>query len=442
VVSVSCTMCPCPMLTGRNVAWGYMPADMISRQGTNVMAQKALTDTMVRSAQADAGTRLQIGDARCQGLELRVTERGAKSFAFQYRSKRDGKVVRLTLGTYPDLGLADARMKAEQYRHLIAQGGDPRDEKRDAVTSAKRQGKTFDEVAELYMEQYAKPNKASWQDDQSHLKRPRAKWRNLAISAITDDHVAELLDEIVVEAPVSANRTQSILHTLFRWAKEPGRKYVTINPLADMKRRAKETPKDRVLSDDEIRTLWHALDIEPVNPSIALMLKMILLTAARPGMVAGMLRDELHGLDGAAPEWHLPASRMKNGKPFILPLSPQAVAIIKQAQPEPAEPVIFPSPHHNRAPMARQSLSRAAVVLVDQLGMAKWTPQDLRRTAATLARRHGVPRDHVRALLAHTEGDVTAIYDRFDMLPEKRRAVTTLGSAIDAIATSCSGGKQ
>ena len=84
--------------------------------------------------------------------------------------------------------------------------------------------------------------------------------------------------------------------------------------------------------------------------------------------------------------------------------------------------------------MARQSLSRAAVVLVDQLGMAKWTPHDLRRTAATLARRHGVPRDHVRALLAHTEGDVTAIYDRFDMLPEKRRAVTTLGSAIDAIA--------
>jgi hypothetical protein len=53
--------------------------------------------------------------------------------------------------------------------------------------------------------------------------------------------------------------------------------------------------------------------------------------------------------------------------------------------------------------------------------------------ASTLARRHGVPRDHVRALLAHTEGDVTAIYDRFDMLPEKRRAVTTLGSAIDAL---------
>ena len=398
------------------------------------MAQKALTDTMVKSAQADAGTRLQISDARCQGLELRVTEHGAKSFSFKYRSKRDGKVVRLTLGPYPDLGLADARLKAEQYRHLIAQGGDPRDEKRVAVTSAKRQGKTFEEVADLYLEQYAKPKKASWQDDQSHLKRPRAKWRNLPVSAITDDHVAELLDEIAVEAPVSANRTQSILHTLFRWAKEPGRKYVTVNPVSDMPRRTKETPKDRVLSDQEIRKLWHTLDTQPfVTRSIPLVLKTILLTAARPGMVTGMLADELHDIDGEAPEWHLPLHRMKNRKPFICPLSPQAVAIIKEARPGPNEPVIFPSPHHHRASLARQTLSRAAVALVAHLGMEKFTPHDLRRTAATLARRHSVPRDHVRALLAHTENDVTAVYDQYDMLPEKRKAVTTLGSAIDAI---------
>jgi integrase len=64
---------------------------------------------------------------------------------------------------------------------------------------------------------------------------------------------------------------------------------------------------------------------------------------------------------------------------------------------------------------------------------AKWTPHDLRRTAATLARRHGVPREHVQALLAHTEGDVTAVYDQYDMLLEKRLAVTTLGNAVAAL---------
>ena len=56
---------------------------------------------------------------------------------------------------------------------------------------------------------------------------------------MTDDHVAKLLDEIAIEAPVSANRTQSLLHKLFKWAKEPGRKYVTANPVTDMPRRHK-----------------------------------------------------------------------------------------------------------------------------------------------------------------------------------------------------------
>ena len=395
------------------------------------MPTLALTDTLIRSAKAGK-ERLQITDARCQGLELRVTSTGAKSFAFQYRSKRDSKVVRLTLGSYPDLSLAKARSIVEGHRRSIAEGGDPRDEKQAAVTTAKARGKTFDDVAEMYMEQYAKPNKASWRDDQSLLRRPRAAWRRLPISTVTDDHVAKLLDEIAIEAPVSANRTQSLLHKLFKWAKEPGRKYVSANPLTDMPRRARETPKDRVLTDDEIRKLWRALDTEP-RRSIALCLQLILLTAARPGMVSGMIRDELHDLDGEIPEWHLPAHRMKNRKPFIVPLSPQAVAIIKQAQPDPHEPVIFHSRVHKRASIERQALSQAVIELTDKIGIPKFTPHDLRRTAATVARKHGVPRDHVKALLAHTEGDVTAIYDQYDMLPEKRAAVMKLGELVRAI---------
>jgi integrase len=394
-----------------------------------MMTTLALTDTLIKSAKVRGNKRLQITDARCQGLELRVTSTGAKSFAFQYRSKRDSKVVRLTLGSYPDLSLADARIKAEQHRHLIAQDGDPRDEKQAAVTTAKAQAKTFEDVAQLYMEQYAKPNKASWRDDQSLLRRPRAAWRKLPISAVTDDHVAKLLDEIAVEAPVSANRTQSLLHKLFKWAKEPGRKYVTVNPLTDMPRRAKETPKDRVLTDDEIRKLWRALDTEP-RRSIALCLQLILLTAARPGMVSGMIRDELQDLDGETPEWHLPARRMKKRKPFIVPLSPQAVAIIKQAQPDPSEPVIFHSRVHNRASIERQALSQAVIELTDKIGIAKFTPHDLRRTAATVARKHGVPRDHVKALLAHADDDTTAIYDQYDMLSEKRATVMKLATLI------------
>jgi integrase len=401
-----------------------------------------LTDTIIRAAKADRNKRLEITDAKCQGLELRVTGTGAKSFAFQYRSRRgDNKVVRLTLGSYPDLSLATARTMADQHRKAITDGRDPRDEKRveavKAAAKAEGEGRTFDAVADEYLDKYAKLKKSSWRNDESYLRRPRARWGKLPVSTITDDDAAALLDAIAAEAPVSANRTQSILHTLFRWAREPGRKYVTTNPVADMPRRTKEKPKERVLDVAEIRKLWRGLDDPklPAERSVALALKLILLTAARPGMVAGMTREELRGLDGKTPEWHLPGSRMKNGKQFIVPLSREAIAIIKEAMPDKDAAVVFRSRFHNRASIARHTLSQSLLDIIADLGMKKFTPHDLRRTAATVARSNGVPRDHVKALLAHIEGDVTAVYDTYDLLDEKRAAVSALGKAISRIVT-------
>src|SRR4029077_4326161 len=145
-------------------------------------------------------------------------------------------------------------------------------------------------------------------------------------------------------------------------------------------------PKERVLSDAEIKTLWRGLDNPklPAECSVALALKLILLTAARPGMVAGMTREELHGLDGKTPEWHLPGSRMKNGKPFIVPLSKEGVAIIKEAMPDKDQVVVFRSRFHHRASIARHTLSQSLLDTIDDIGMKKFTPHDLRRTAATV----------------------------------------------------------
>ena len=203
-----------------------------------------------------------------------------------------------------------------------------------------------------------------------------------------------------------------------------------------MPRRTKEKPKERFLDEAEIRKLWRGLDDPklPAERSVALALKLILVTAARPGMVAGMTRDELHGLDGKTPEWRLPGSRMKNGRPFIVPLSKEAVAITKAAMPDKDQAVVFRSRFHHRASIARHTLSQSLLDIIRYLGMKKFTPHDLRRTAATVVRSNSVPRDHVKALLAHIEGDVTAVYDQYDMLDEKRAAVNVLGRAITKIA--------
>ena len=88
------------------------------------MPTLALTDTLIRSAKAGK-ERLQITDARCQGLELRVTSTGAKSFAFQYRSKRDSKVVRLTLGSYPDLVVRQGAIDGRRSSPIDCRGRRP-----------------------------------------------------------------------------------------------------------------------------------------------------------------------------------------------------------------------------------------------------------------------------------------------------------------------------
>lgn len=194
------------------------------------------------------------------------------------------------------------------------------DLRRTAATIARRAGAprefaraeklTFDQLADKYIAEYAiggptgikaveawrktgkwpavaKPNKSSWKNDVGALPA----------NSITEDDAADLLDEIAKTAPVGANRTQSILHTLFQWAKQPGtkaRKLVTSNPIADLSQRGgKEKKRDRVLTDDEIKTLWWGLDREdlPADRQTALALKFIL-TNHGPPVPVGIRRGQ------------------------------------------------------------------------------------------------------------------------------------------------------
>ena len=185
--------------------------------------------------------RVEIWDAKTPGLCLRISANGSATWSLRYRPRNGGGKQRITLGPADTLGLADARDRVSRLRVDIADGGDPqrdRMNKRAAADGAL----TFETVALRYLDEYARLYKASWKNDEIYLKRTRAAWGKRAIGSITDDDAAALLDEIATAAPVSANRTQSVLHKLFVWAKEPGRKFVAINPLAGMRRRAREAP--------------------------------------------------------------------------------------------------------------------------------------------------------------------------------------------------------
>ncbi|MGY3036135.1 integrase [Bradyrhizobium sp. USDA 4354] len=421
------------------------------------MSGQTITKSLVDGLDKQA-SEYTVWDAKLPGFGVRVRPTGAMSYIIVYRAGtgRTAPVRRYTVAAVGKLAPEAARTQAKILLGNIANGADPAAEKR--ANRPKRDRLTFDELAQLYLDQYAKVRKSSWKNDEGYLKKPRAKWKRRIASEITDDDVAELLEEIGATAPVGANRTQSILHTVFSWAKEPGRKHVPINPVADMRRRYQETARERVLNDEEIRTFWWGLDDPelPAGRPIALALRFILATMVRPGQSAGLLTPELVGFTGEDPQYHIPKHRVKKRREVIVPLNASAVATVREAIIRDDQGPVFCSwaaaaktadstenesqveARRQLLPITRDALSAALngrpakgqrperKGIREHLGMAHFTPHDLRRTAATIARRGGAKREDVKALLDHLEGDVTATYDKYDMLPEKRRVATIL----------------
>jgi integrase len=396
----------------------------------------ALTDLFIRSLKAPTH-RVEVGDASCRGLSIRCTLAGVKTWTFAY--KLNGRMRRITLGEYPALGLSEARARADERRAQRSTGNDPR-----ALQDAERAAQalttlTFAELCDLYIEHVKASGKISWETDAGYLKRPKAKFGKRPAVSITKRELVDFFQAIALTSKSSANRTQSTVRTMWGWAAD--RDHIPMNFLAGIKKvGGKEAEKDRVLTADELRAFLAALDDIEVEATetVRMALKGILLTAQRPGEVAGMMLSELHDLAGSAPHWIIPRLRTKNKKTeHTVPLSPAAVRLILEALEVSKEYAkgkndrpVFASRFEGMTTLARHSLSHAVRRIVVGKGFAKFTPHDLRRTAATLAQSLRVPRDYVKALLNHKDGDVTAIYARWHMIEEKREAAMAIETAV------------
>jgi integrase len=385
-----------------------------------------LTDTGVRSYQPRAA-QYSIGDAACPGLCIRVTPKGIKTFAFAYRNKGTGKVAWLTLGRYPEVPLARARELANDARKTAALGGTPLAPKVQRAEAGKKT-KTYAEVVELYFDAKLTTLRSGHRARVTLQRIGRVYgWDERPVASITDDDAAAMLHDIADRRGKKsmANQTKHIVHAMFKWAKQPGRKFVTVNPFADLPAPGGAIVKrDRFLSTVEIRQVWRALD-QPerlkVSQDAATALRLILTTAARPGMVGGMTGVELRDLRGPSehgPHWSLCAERMKAGGAFITPLSGLALELLRPHLKADPDAAVF----H----LGANDLHEAAQRIVAGLGMERWTPHDLRRTAATILDRAGYSLEQIGALLAHTRKGVTAVYARWDKFGLRREMATVI----------------
>jgi integrase len=336
-----------------------------------------------------------------------------------YRTK--GRLRRHALGSYPRLGLADARDAAKTALAEAQLGKDPAGEKR-----REREADTFGELAETYIERHAKINKRTWKQDQRILDYDLSPaWRSRKVAEISRRDVTDLLDRISARgAGIMANRTRALVSKLFNFAIQRG--VTEINPAYRVPRPTPERQRDRVLSETEIRALWVTLDQEP--PRIASVFRLALLTAQRRGDVLGLKWDEL---DLEAGWWTLPASRSKNKLAHRVPLGPKALDILKGMGAEAnRSEFVFPGVRGLHLDSLQKPMRR-----IKKTSGVNFKFHGLRRTAASHMTAIGIERLVVSKILNHVENHVTAVYDRHSYDPEKRTALLKWEQRLDEIAS-------
>ena len=395
------------------------------------------TDRSIKALKpSDKRRDIREGENR-PGFAIRIFPTGNKSFIYIYTI--NGVKRRMTLGTFgkhPAMTLDKAHSEYTKASDLVKAGIDPVTEKLEKERTEKA-ADTIEQLATEYIEKWAKPRKRSWKEDQRILNHDILdKWGKRKAKDITRRDVILLLDSIVERgAPISANRTHALLHKMFRFA--VGRDIIPFNPVSDMPKPATENQKDRVLSDDEIKTHWHGIMASTEMSDLtryALLLQ--LTTAQRQGEIASMRWDEINN-----DTWTIPADRAKNGLAHRVPLSPQAIALLDTVKEISSNSEwIFPSPKANHiAPSAvGKALRRHLKELKEPItkDRPEWfTPHDLRRTAASKMTEAGINRLTVSKILNHAESGVTAVYDRHSYDKEKQQTLETWGRRLDSILT-------
>jgi integrase len=364
------------------------------------------------------------------------------------KPEKTGSWRKFTIGPYPDVGFARARAEMQRLRTAVLDGEDPFERR-----TAGRGRPSVKELGEAFIKRYAKPNKKRWSEDERILEHDvYPVLGDCRADLVTKLDVVRLLDGISDRgAPIQANRTLALVRKLFNWGVAEG--YLqTANPASGVPARAKENVRRRVLTEEELRAFWHALDGPGFEDVTADALRLQLLLGARILEVTGMARTEL--ALGESPTWTLPAIRAKANRDVPRPLPHLALAILRRRLEAAQEsPFVFASPIDLSQPIIAQAPTRALrragetgrilplpakrnargrpVALKPADRAAFWdsrgfTPHDLRRTCRTFFAKLGIAETVAKKILGHVppRSDVTAsVYDQHNYLPEMREAL-------------------
>jgi integrase len=397
---------------------------------------KAFTDRYLSALKPESAT-YDVMDRSRKGLVLRVFPTGAKSFLFRF--KRKGTSTRITVGKYPEMSLRLAYEAHAELTKRLHRGEDLRASpaSADGMTAdpSPPAGPTVGELAAEFLRRYVqRERKRPLEAEQTIEANILNAWRHRPAKRITRRDGVLLLDKIVDRgSPVMANRVGALLAQMFSFGVERG--MLDATPFTSLPRPGgTEKARKRKLDDREVRVFWKKLVSSHLSPEVRIALKLILVTAQRPGEVALAAREEF---DLERRIWTIPPERSKNGQPHEVPLSDLALTLLRHLRRRFGETqFLIPSRcwrSRHGAPITVRALSQGVRDREAHFGLPHFTPHDLRRTAASLMTAAGVPRLHVEKVLNHTIDDVAEIYDRYDYAEEKRVALKRLEESLGRI---------
>ncbi len=396
------------------------------------MPKVKLNERKLKSLKPPKEGQVDYWDEILTGFVVRIAASGRRSWVVIYRNKQ-GQRRRMTLGTYPSMSLGRARTDAQGVLSAVASGKDPAAEKK-----VDRKAGPFKELADVYIELYAKENKKSWWFDEELINRDLLpSLGSKRAQDVTRRDVVSILDGMVRRgAPVGANRTLAVLRKIYGWGIATGRVEMIANPCLDVPKPTKATSRERVLKDDEIKKFWEMLPEIGMREHTRLALKFLLITGQRRGEAAKAKWSDMdHDI------WTIPAEHTKNGKTHIVPLSDMALDILANIAklnrkmkktgvnvPE----YVFPSARKGKH-LGPSAISHAISNNLNDFDLPHFTVHDLRRTAATNLGKLKVPRLVVVKTLNQSDKSITATYDRHDYLEEKRDALQAWSDRLETI---------
>lgn len=388
----------------------------------------ALTDVKVRNLRSRP-TVYRVADANGLCIEIRPT--GSKLWRYRYR--HNGKATMLPLGEYPHVNLAAARRARDDARALLADGTNPaearRADKRARLLSAEN---TFAAIAgEWIAKQSAKWTPHHAADVLRSLEQEAfPAFGSRPIADLEPPEILACLKAIEKRGALEiAHRTAQRITAVCRYAVQTGR--AKHNPAADLRGviATRKVKHMTAMPREEMPAFLENLEKYDGRPETALALRLLVLTFVRTGELIGAYWHEID-FDKAA--WRIPAERMKMREEHIVPLSSQALDVLRELQLiTGATPLLFPSRSNAHKPMSNNTMLFALY----RMGYhSRATGHGFRALASTTLNEHGWSPDVIERQLAHGERNrVRAAYNRAQYLPERRKMMQAWADHLDTL---------